>query len=200
MLYDRYKLNRSKKMKRKKSNQILLIGFLLMVLVFAIVTIKTASATYNKKVAEEKITEPDFYAMSEYCADNSQAVMKALKAESAEKLKSLMIDSKGIEDVLGFASWSDADLANVISLGAGSFSTAPDKDGKIDISERFVIPVGDQKYVLYVETLTSRHGMNNEGVSVIAATTYDHFDQLDYGWNGAADDSSAVAGKSFVKN
>ena len=76
----------------------------------------------------------------------------------------------------------------------------PDKNGKIDISERFVVPVGDQKYVLYIETLTSRHGMNNEGVSVIAATTYDHFDQLDYGWNGAADDSSAVAGKSFVKN
>ena len=187
-------------MKRKKSNQILLIAFLLMVLVFAIVTIKTASSTYNKKVAEEKITEPDFYAMSEFSADNSQAVIKALKAESAEKLKSLMIDSKGIEDVLGFASWSDADIADVISLGAGSLSTAPDKNGKIDINERFIIPIGDQKYVLYVETLTSRHGMNNEGVSVIAATTYEHFDQLGYNWNGAADDGSAVAGKAFVNN
>ena len=187
-------------MKRKKSNQTLLICFLLMALIFAIVTIKTASSTYNKKVAEEKITEPDFYAMSEFSANNSQAVIKALKAESAEKLKSLMIDSNGIEDVLGFASWSDADIADIISLGAGSFSTAPDKDGKIDISERFVIPVGDQKYVLYVETLTSRHGMNNEGVSVIAVTTYEHFDQLGYDWNGAADESSAVAGKTFVKN
>ena len=186
-------------MNRKKSNLILLIGFMLMIIVFLLITIRTASVTYNKRVAEEKITEPDFYSMSEYCADNSKAVMKALKAESAEKLKSLMADSKGIEDVIEFADWSEADIANAISLGAGSFSAAPDKDGKMDISERFIIPVGDQKYVLYVETLTSRHGMNNEGVSVVAVTTYDHFDQLDYGWNGAADDSSAVAGKTFVK-
>ena len=55
-----------------------------------------------------------------------------------------------------------------------------------------------QKYVLYIETLTSRHGMENKGVSVVAATTYEHFDESGYGWNGEKDDSSAVAGKTFV--
>ena len=111
-----------------------------------------------------------------------------------------MIDPAGAEDVIGFASWKDADFDNAVSLGAGSFSAAPDKEGKMDISERFIVPIGEQKYVLYIETLTSRHGMINDGVNVVAATTYEHFDESDYGWNGEKDDSSVVAGKTFVAN
>ena len=185
-------------MKRKKSNQILLVLALTMALAFVVVMIITARSTYNKKVAEEKITEPDFYAMTEFSNENSKAVLKALKSGKADKLGSLMIDPKGAENVIAFASWSDADLDNVVSLGAGSFSTAPDEKGMMDISERFIVPVGEQKYVVYIETLTSRHGMKNEGVKQVAVTTYDHFDKLDYGWNGEQDDSSAVAGETFV--
>lgn len=197
MLYDRY-TRQERKMKKKKSNRILLTILLLMVLVFAFVTFRTAKYTYDKNVAEENITEPDFYAMAEFSDENSKAVIKALKSGNAEKTGSLMIDPAGIDNVLSFAKWKDMDTENVVSLGAGSFSTAPDKDGKIDISERFIVPVGDKKYVLYIETITSRHGMINDGVSVIAATAYDHFVELDSGWNGEADDSSAVAGKSFL--
>ena len=47
-------------MKRKKSNQILLVLALTMALAFVVVMIITARSSYNKKVAEEKITEPDF--------------------------------------------------------------------------------------------------------------------------------------------
>jgi hypothetical protein len=191
--------DRSKKMNRKKSNQILLIMVLLLALVFLIVTIVTAKNTYNKKVAEEKITEPDFYSMAKYSEENSKAVMKALKSGNAEKLGNLMIDPKGAEDVAGFAVWKDADLDNAVSLGAGSLSSAPDKNGRMDISERIFVPVGEQKYVLYIETLTSRHGMVNEGISAIGVTTYEHFDALGYGWNGEKDDESAVAGKSFLQ-
>ena len=187
-------------MKKKKSNQILLVLLLSVALVFVIVMIITARSTYNKKVAAENITEPDFNAMTEFSKENSDAVLKALKSGSAEKLGNLMIDPKGAENVIGFASWGDADLDNAVSLGAGSFSTAPDEKGMMDISERFIVPVGEQKYVLYIETLTSRHGMKNEGVKVVGATTYEHFDQLDYAWNGEQDDSSAVAGESFVPN
>ena len=187
-------------MKRKKSTQILIILLLLTALVFVITAIMSAKSTYNKKVAEEKITEPDFYAMADFSGKNSKEVMKALKSGSAEKLGKLMIDPKGVEDVIAFADWGDADMDNAVSMGAGSFSAAPDKNGMIDISERFVVPVGEQKYVLYIETLTSRHGMNNEGVKVVAATTYEHFEQLDLGWNGETDDSSAVAGETFVQD
>lgn len=185
-------------MNRKKSNQILLIAVLLMALIFTVVTVRTAKVTYNKKVAQETVTEPDFNAMTDFSNENSKEVMKALKAESAEKLGTLMTDPKGAEDVIGFAEWSKADFDNAVSLGAGSFSTAPDKDGRMDISERFVVTIGEQKYVLYIETLTSRHGMNNDGVSAVGATTYDHFEQLGSFWNGEADDSSVAAGKSFL--
>lgn len=185
-------------MNRKKSNQILLIAVLLMALVFTIVTVRTATVTYNNKVAKETVTEPDFYAMANFSSENSKAVMKALKSGSADKLGSLMVDPKGVEVVIGFAAWKEADLDNAVSLGAGSFSTAPDKKGMMDISERFVVPVGEQKYVLYIETLTSRHGMKNEGVKVLAATTYENFEQLGFEWNGDKDNSSAVAGESFT--
>lgn len=187
-----------KKKRKKNSSTILLLILLILVLLFALITIGMSKRTYNKKVAEEKITEPDFYAMQGFCETNSDEVMKALKAGNEDKLKSLMTDSTGIEDVLAFAEWGDADFGNKVSLGAGSFSAAPDKNGRMDISERFFVDVGDKKYVLYVETLTSRHGMVNEGVSCVGVTTYDHFDELDYGWNGDKDDSSAVAGKSFL--
>ncbi|MBQ6438866.1 MAG: hypothetical protein IJJ06_01845 [Mogibacterium sp.] len=186
-------------MKKKKSNRILLTAFLLMVAVFAVAAIMMAKSTYEKKVAAEKITEPDFYSMTEFSAENSKEVMKALKSESAEKLGALMIDSKGAESVTGFAEWSKADFDNAVSLGAGSFSKAPNQKGEMDISERFIVTLGEQKYVLYVETLTSRHGMNNEGVSAVGVTTYEHFEELGYNWNGGKDDSSASAGKSSVQ-
>lgn len=183
---------------KKKSNQILLVGLLLMVLVFTITTLLVSKGAYNKKVAGEKITEPDFYSMAEYSGENSASVMKALKSMSAEKLGNLLKDPNGAEAVIGFADWKGADFDNAVSLGAGSLSAAPDKKGMMDIGERFIITSGENKYVLYVESLTSRHGMNNEGVSMVAVTTYEHFDELGFMWNGEKDDSSAAAGKSFV--
>lgn len=184
---------------KKKSNQILVIALLLIALVFTVTAVRTAGSTYSKKVAGENITEPDFYAMAGYSAENSASVMKALKSGSAEKLGSLLTDPKGAEDVIAFADWSAADFDHAVSMGAGSLSAAPDKDGVMDISERFIVSAGEQKYVLYIETLTSRHGMNNEGVSLVGVTTYEHFDEIDYNWNGDKDDSSAAAGKSFLK-
>lgn len=186
-------------MKKKKSNRILLTAFLLMVAIFALAAFVMARYTYNDKVANEKITEPDFYAMSDFSDQNSKAVMKAMKSGSADKLGSVMIEPKGVEAVIGFADWSKADFDNAVSLGAGSLSTSPDKNGQMDISERFIVNIGDDKYVLYVETLTSRHGMNNEGVKMVGVTTYDHFEETSLVWSGDPDDSSAVAGESFVK-
>lgn len=199
MLYDRY-TGQESKMKKKKSTQILIVALLMTLLIFVIVTIVTAVHTYNKKVASENISEPDFYTMAEYSKTNSDAVMKALKTGKADKLAGIMSNPKGAEDVVGFADWSAADFDNAVSLGAGSFSTAPDKKGMMDISERFIVPVGEAKYVLYIETLTSRHGMTNDGVSSVGVTTYEHFNELGYAWNGEKDDNSASAGESFVKN
>jgi len=51
--------------------------------------------------------------------------------------------------------------------------------------------------VLFIETLTSRWGMNNEGVSAVGVTTFSHFDGVDYNWSGEKDDQSALAGELF---
>ena len=126
--------------------------------------------------------------------------MKALKAGSADKLGALMINPKGAEDVAGFADWTKADFAEAVSLGAGSLSAAPDKKGMMEIGERFIVSVGEQKYVLYIETLTSRHGMNNEGVSVVAVTTYENFDNLGYAWNGEKDDTGRFLRRCAVRD
>ena len=52
-------------MKKKKSNQILITALLLMLLIFIIVAVVASRSAYNKKVAGEKITEPDFYSMTD---------------------------------------------------------------------------------------------------------------------------------------
>ena len=140
MLYYRY-TGQEKKMKKKKSNQILLTAFLIMALIFVLVAVVTMRSAYNKKVAEEKLAEPDFYSMAAFSNENSGAVMKALKSGKAEKLGALMIDSKGAEGVVNFTDWSKADFDNAVSLGAGSLSAAPDKKGMMDVSERFIVPV-----------------------------------------------------------
>ena len=62
----------------KKSSLILLLILITMVLVFTAVTIGIAKSTYKRNVAEEKITEPDFYSMQKFSEKNSDEVMKAL--------------------------------------------------------------------------------------------------------------------------
>ena len=113
---------------------------------------------------------------------------------SVYKVEKLMIDPAGVDALMNFADWKNADFENATSMGAGSLTPAPDENGKMDISERFIVNVGDVKYVLFVETLTSRWGMNNDGVSAAAATTFGHFDGTDYAWNGEGDDQSVLAG------
>ena len=67
----------------------------------------------------------------------------------------------------------------------------------MDVSERIFVDIDGTRYVLFVETLTSRWGRDNEGISAIAATSFEHFDALDYAWSGEADDQSALAGSLF---
>ena len=56
---------------------------------------------------------------------------------------------------------------------------------------------GGTRYVLFVETVTSRWGRTNEGVSSVAVTSFDNFDSLDYEWNGKGKEGTAEAGTLF---
>ncbi len=182
-------------MKKKRSNKILIAALILLAVVFVITAITVSKSTYEKKVAEEKLTEVDFYSMQDFCGKNARAVMDALKSGSKDKLAELMPGAAGMDDVMAFADWSKADFKKAESMGAGSLTSAPDESGKMDISERFFVEAGDKKYVLFIETLTSRWGRKNEGVTAVGVTTYEHFDDVGFDWNGEAGDYSALAGE-----
>ena len=181
-------------MSKKKSNKILIIALSLLALIFVLTAIIGSKTAYEKKRTTEQLTELDFNSMQEFSAENAAVVMDALKSGSKGKLEDLMTDTVGLDGVMNFAKWNKADFKKAVSMGAGSLTAAPDGSGKMDINERFFVDIGDTRYVIFVETLTSRWGRENDGISAIGVTTYDHFDELGYNWNGEADEQSALAG------
>ena len=191
MLYDR------KGMKTKKKNVKLILFFILLLAIFIAIICLVAKQTFSEKKAAESLSEIDYYSMQTYSDANVKMVTDALKAGKPDKLKGKMKNLEGIDAVMGFADWSNADFKSATHLGAGSLSAKPDANGLMDISERLFVDVDGTRYVLFVETLTSRWGRDNEGISAIGVTTYEHFDALDYAWSGEPDDQSVLAGSLF---
>lgn len=185
-------------MKRGKRKTGLLIYAILVLALFTALCAFTAKKTFSDLKANESFEEVDYFSMQKYSDRNSKLVFSALKSGKTDKLKKKMISSDGLDEVLAFTDWSQADYDNTVGLGAGSLSAKPDSDGRIDMSERFFIDVGDTKYVLFVESVSSRWGRTDEGISAVAVTTYSHFeDDLDWNWCGEKDDRSALTGKLF---
>lgn len=182
-------------MSKKRSNKILICALLILALIFALTAMISSKKAYKEKRASEQLTELDFNSMQAFSTENAAAVMDALKSGNKGKLEELLISDAGIDEVMNFAKWNKADFKNAVSLGAGSLTAAPDGAGKMDISERFFVDIGDTEYVLFIETLTSRWGRENNGISAIGVTTYAHFDEKEYGWNGEPDDQSVLAGE-----
>ena len=187
-------------MKRGNSPTKFIIFLAALAVLFVVITVRTSSKTFQELKAAEKLTEIDYHSMQEYSDENASLVMAALKSGKADKLKVLLTasgSSDGVEALMELADWKNADFENAIGMGAGSLSPGPDSNGRIDMSERFFVDVDGNRYVLLIETVTSRLGRNNEGVSAVSATTYNHFDNLGYAWNGKKDDETVVAGKLF---
>ena len=183
---------------KKTINGLKIIVFVVLVAAVLIGMIShTASKIYQERKANEKLTTVDTYAMNNYCKENADAVMNALKKGDKSALEKLMIKSNGIDEVIKFADWSKADFENAVSMGSGSLTKTPNKNGRQDVSERFFVKAGDTKYVFFIETRTSRLGRDNDGVSAIGVTTFSHFDATDYAWNGENDGYSALAGNLF---
>lgn len=169
-------------------------------IVTAVVTTLVTRNSVQKQVEKynaQTFSEIDYNSMSRFNDRNVKAVLQALRREDSGKLSSLLTNSNGLDRVTAFADWKKADFDNAISMGSGSLSAKPDSKGRIDVSERLFVDVGDRRYVFFIETLTSRWGRKNEGVSAVAVTTFDHFDATDYEWNGERDDESELAGELF---
>lgn len=183
---------------RKILNGFKIIVFVVLILaLFVGVTKYNANKTYDERKASEKLTTIDTYSMNNYCKANCDAVMNALKKCDREALAALMINPDGVDSVMEFADWGKADFENAVSMGSGSLTKEPDENGRQDVSERFFVKIGKTKYMLFVETVTSRLGRDNDGVSAVAVTTFSHFDATDYAWNGEDDGESAVAGQLY---
>lgn len=168
---------------------------LLMVALLLLAAIISSSKAYKDRRAAENLGTVDMYNLHEFSEENSKAVMKALSSGNADKLAKLMTDSEGVGAVMEFADWKSADFENAVSMGSGTLDEGPDEKGRMEVSERFFVDVGDTRYVLFIETATSRWGRQNDGVSAVGVTTFKHFDDTDYAWNGEPDDSSVLAGK-----
>lgn len=191
MLYDR------KGMKAKKNNAKLIIFLILLLAIFVALTTLVARQTFSGKKANENLSEIDYYSMQAHSNANVKLVTEALKSGKADKLKGKMKNTEGIDAVIEFADWGNADFKHASSLGTGSLSAKPDANGLMDVSERLFVDIEGVQYVLFVETVTSRWGRDNDGISAIAATSLEHFEALDYGWNGDPDDQSVLAGSLF---
>lgn len=158
----------------------------------------TAEKTFRELKTNESFDEVDYYSMQKYSERNSKIVFSALKSGKLDKIKKNMSSSDGLDEVAQFANWSEADFDKAVSLGAGSLSPKPDENGRIDVSERFFVDIGDERYVLFIETVTSRWGRTAGDISAVAVTSFTHFeDDLNWTWSGEKDDSSALAGKLF---
>lgn len=182
----------------KSSAEKKLIAFLIaLAVLFLGIAIVTSVHTYKQRLANESFDEVDLYSMHEFSRVNSEKVIQALKNGDSSKLEKNLISEKGVSEVMGFADWSSIDLDRLASMGSGSLSAGADSKGKMDISERWIVETAEGKYVFFIETLTSRWGRKNEGVSAVGVTRFEHFDELDYAWNGEADESSALAGELF---
>lgn len=181
----------------KKKYVPLLLALIFMVALFTTVAVTTARSTYKNNVANEHFDEFDFYSMQDISEANSKAVFDALKKQDAEALKALMTNSENLDSVLDYADWSELDYKKAVSYGAGSLSPSADKTGRVDVNEKFYIKMDGREYVLFIESLTSRWGRQNEGVSAIAVTSFDNYDSMYSTWNGEQGEYSVLAGELF---
>lgn len=190
-------------MKKAVNGLKIIIFIALVVALFLGVTTYSAKKAYNERRATEHFTEVDRYSMDEFCLANTQAVMEALQSGHGAKLDKLIAEGMEGGDtadkLLAFADWENADFDKAVSMGSGSLMAKPDKNGRMDVSERSIIKIGKKEYVLFVETLTSRWGRTNDGISAIGITSFKHFDNLDYAWSGEKDDHSVLMGTLFWK-
>lgn len=172
--------------------------FVLFLATFTIVS-KTAKKTYEKRISQEKNINLDVYKMHKFARENTQYVIKALQRENAKKIRKIVINPLNVQKLLDEVDWKNLKDDNIRSFGTGSFSSKPNNKGEIDIGEQMSIKIGKKRFALYIQTITSRYGRINEGVSCIAITSFKHYDDLDYEWNWQTDDETLRVGKPFKK-
>lgn len=156
-----------------------------------------ADKAYQKRVSEEHFTEVDTYKLSVYSEENAEAVLKALKSGDKEALEKLFTESVDAAALMKYADWSTINDKKTKTLGGGSYMFEPDKSGRMDFGETFWVTTSKGTYVLYIQTVCSRFGKANDGVSAVAATTWEHYDSIDWLWKWQTDKNEVLAGTPY---
>lgn len=156
-----------------------------------------AGKTYQERVKSETSKELDVYKMQEYAHENATIVLKSLKKGKTKKIINNMRRPANLDALMEYADWRHMDVRGSTSFGTGSFMPKPDRRGRMDVGEQIILTAGNKKYALYVQTLVSRYGKINKGITCIAVTTFKHFNELDYAWNWQTDEKTLRTGKAF---
>lgn len=187
--------------KNTKGNILNSIGCLLtlviVVAIFAFVTGWSANRQYEKRVSEENFTEQDTYKMSVYSEENTNKVIEALKNKDAEGLSSMMIGNPDVSELLDYVEWQNMAPDKTKTLGGGSYMSEPDSDGRMDFGEAYWLRIDKKTYVMYVQTVCSRYGKANDGVSAVAVTDWDYYDSIDWSWEWQEDKHTVMAGTPY---
>ena len=69
--------------------------------------------------------------------------------------------------------------------------------GRMDFGETYWIRIGKKTYVMYIQTVCSRYGKANDGISAIAATTWEHYDSIHWLWEWQTDKNEVLAGTPY---
>ena len=173
---------------------ILIIG---LIAGFVYWTGRTAGKTYQERVNNEQNTELDVYKMQKYAVDNTEKVLEALVAGDSDEIAELVPRATNVKELMEYADWENLDLDKKTSFGTGSFMPKPDKNGKMDVGELITLKTQNGKYVMYVQTVTSRYGIIDDGVSCIAVAKWKHYDDTDYSWDWKTDSETLRVGKAF---
>lgn len=188
------KNNKSQASRVKKQDMLIALS-VIVVLLFAIMLF-VAFASYKYATKHFPARALDYYKIQEYSLENSEDVFESL-ANGGEGLRELMAGRENVHELLKFADWESGDYENVRSFGGGNFSKRCNDKGQIEYADMWWVPIGDEKYMIYIQSVSSRYGRDNDGVKCIAVTSYSHYSDIDGEWDWRTDDETVRIGTPF---
>lgn len=181
-----------------KKNLDLIKAIVFVLLLFVIVMFVTANGTYYFAKEHFRTTRLDEFQIQEFSSENCDAVFESL-AKGGKGLEDLMCGDPDVREFLKYADWSKGEYDDKRSYGGGSLEDGADANGIYEYADLWRVTIDGEQYMLYIQSESSRYGRENDGVSMIAVTTYEHFNELDANWDCKPDDDTLILGKSGMK-
>lgn len=183
------------KKKKKKTGDLVLALIVVLVMFIAAMYI-SAQLTYKYAKTHLYTTEMDWYNVQDYNMKNCNKVFDALK-NGGEGLNDIIIEDVDITPLMDYANWENAEFEDIRAFGGGNTSLEPDSKGRIEYGDMWCVTIDGDRYMMYIQSISSRYGRNNDGVSFIAVTHWSHYDNIDWEWDWDDDEHTVTLGTSF---